>query len=248
MNSFSLNGKTALIYGCDCEISKATACALAVSGARVIVIDSDTTSFKAFEDALGADGFSIKSIEIKPNNLSEEIDNILKKYGRIDILVNNPGARFSQANSEIQNAQWDMMVTHGLSQAFAAIKAVVPRMKKAGFGRIVNISSYAARIGFGFTGIDFSVYNAGMTSMTRQLALTYAGTGINFNAVAPGPLEGKGACGYNDAELSDILKKTPLKKLCKPEEVAAAVLYLCCDESNYVTGETMNINGGFYMV
>jgi len=250
---FDLSGKTAVIFGCFSEVLKATVCALATAGANVVAVSKDKTLFEPLERDLTNDGYVFELIEreITDGKSAEQIiSQVYGKYGRVDILVNQADAVNSSYNidaDQISDYTWDNMVSEGLKKAFFSIRAVLPYMIKAGKGKIVNIASYTGRIGFEFTGVHASVLSGGLTAMTRQLGLQYADKGININAIAPGPLESNGT-GYNEQQLELILRKTPLKRLCRPQDVAAAVLYLVSATGDYCVGETVNINGGLYMV
>ena len=254
MDSFYITGKTAVVLGASSEVSRATGCALAIARANVVAVDRDMSIFKPMEKELKTDGYQVECIETdigSGKNVGPVIDSIYKSYGSIDILVNNLGSLYkpnASGDLDIDDEQWETVVSRGLKNTFAAIKAVVPHMLEAGKGKIVNIASFTGRLGFDFNGLDYCVLNAGLTSMVRQLALQYADSGININAIAPGPVEGSDSACYSSEELALILQKTPLKRLCRPEEVAAAVIYLASNKSDYVIGETMNINGGLYMV
>jgi 3-oxoacyl-[acyl-carrier protein] reductase len=251
---FDLKNKTAVIMGCASEVSKATVCALATAGANVVAVGKDKLAFGPLEKELIQDGHSFEFIEENADSGKDTdtlIDRIIKKHGSINILVNNANCSNRSTitrTADISDKEWNIMVSHGLQNVFYSIRATLPYMLKAGAGKIVNIASFAGRLGFAFNGVHYGVLNAGLTSMVRQLALQYADKGININAIAPGPMEGVDSSMYSSESMELIIKKTPLKRLCRPEEVAAAVLFLSSGVSDYVLGETMNLNCGLYMV
>lgn len=253
MDLFDISGKTAVIFGCFSEVFKATACALATAGANVVAVSKDKTLIEPLARDLTNDGYVLELMEREitdGKSADQIISQVYEKYDKVDILVNQAdvvNGSYNIVADQISDEAWDNIVSAGLRKAFFSIRAVLPYMVKAGKGKIVNIASYAGRIGFEFTGVHTSVLYGGLTAMTRQLGLQYADKGININAIAPGPLESNGA-DYNEQQLELILRKTPLKRLCRPQDVAAAVLYLVSATGDYCVGETVNINGGLYMV
>ncbi len=210
--------------------------------------------------------FGSKGIGIKGNlTLEEDVDPIVKTaidaFGRIDILVNNAGGSFAQGGKppaklleDLTIAEWDFVLNNNLKSVFLLTRAVVPHMKKRQYGRIINMSSMVGRVGVPYSTIPYSAAKAGIIGFTRILAYQLGPMGITVNAVAPGNIlsgprlekvwEERKKAGIGDR----IIDSIGLKRLGKPEEVADAVVFLASDGASYITGSTINVLGGAYML
>jgi 3-oxoacyl-[acyl-carrier protein] reductase len=252
-NTISLAGKTALVTGGNTGIGRAIALELARYGADVAI-----TSFTNQSDETSA---AIQSLGRRAAHLhldatrSDDVNQVVAQAaealgGRIDILVNNAGHLIARvAVAEMDDTHWHKVIDVNLSSAFYCSRAVLPFMN-AGWGRIVNMSSLAARNGGGPGAVAYSAAKAGLLGLTRGLAKELAPHGITVNAVAPGLILGTP---FHDTFSTEEGKRAtiagiPLRRGGTPEEVAGSVLYLASDLAGFVSGEVIEINGGAWFV
>lgn len=176
------------------------------------------------------------------------VKGILDHYGTIDILVNNAGIVQSATVEKMTEEEWDKVMRVNLKGVFNCCKAVLQTMKRQKKGKIINISSLAGKNGGIKTGAAYAVSKAGVICFTKTLARELAAYGINVNSVAPSMVETELATNFTTQEQrKELLMNIPLKRFGKEEEIAELVLFLSSNSSDYITGETVNINGGSYM-
>ena len=253
-----LNGKIALVTGAAGGLGKAIAMTLAKEGAKIIIIDiqqqaiNDTVSeIKSMGNECSgyvcdiSDQFQVKKV------VKESVNN----WGKIDILVNNAGGALNTKAKfeEVTEKDWDIVLNVNLKGAFFCCKEVIPHMKRQGGGRIVNISALAGRATASLAGVQYTSAKAGIGGLTRHLAKEFGKDNIYVNAVAPGiTISGSRVKALWDAksenEKKQVLNSIPLKRLGRPEDVANVVLFLASDEASYITGATIDSNGGRWMV
>ena len=173
-------------------------------------------------------------------------DSVLKQFGKIDILVNNAGITRDKSFIKMTPQMWDEVLSVNLSGTFYCTKAVIDGMVERKYGRIVNISSVIGRMG-NFGQANYAASKAGIIGLTQTLAKEFASKGITVNAIAPGFIETDMVRSISDEMMKKILEKIPLGRLGKPDEVAGAVAYLLSEEGSYITGQVIDINGGFYI-
>ncbi len=169
-----------------------------------------------------------------------------KRFGRIDILVNNAGITRDGLAMRMKPADWNAVIETNLSGAFFAIQQVLPGMMRERWGRIVNISSVVARSGNPGQA-NYVASKAGLIGLTKSLAQEMASRDITVNAVAPGFIETDMTNVLSDELKAKILAGIPLRRFGKPEDIAAAVEFLCSDKAAYITGHVLDVNGGMYM-
>ena len=239
------HGRIALVTGGSRGIGAAVALALAEAGADVAVnyrerAEAAATVAKDIERtgqralAVGADVSSSGAV-------AKMIERITAELGPIDILVNNAGVGRRRAPEELDEAEWDATIAVNLKGAFLCTQAVLPGMQARGFGRIVNISSGAAR-GPGGIGVHYNASKAGLEGLTRGYAARLAKTGITVNAVAPSLIETEMIPGG----VEEAAKRVPMGRVGRPEEVAQAVVMVAANA--YMTGQTVQVNGGILFV
>lgn len=173
--------------------------------------------------------------------------NIITKYNKIDILLNCAGITSLDGVMDITSELWDTMLDVNLKSVFFCCQNALKTMIKQRSGKIVNVSSIAGECGGKVVGANYSASKAGVISLTMSLALFGADYNINVNCVAPGPTETPMTSVWGSEINKNLKNSIPLKRFAKPVEIAEAILFLASDKSNYITGETLNVNGGFLM-
>lgn len=244
-----LTGKVALVTGAAQGIGKAIALLLARNGADMVV--SDINLEKAEETAKEISAIGPKAIAVKVDvaNLSDVermVTGILEKLAKIDILVNNAGITRDKLILRMTEEDWDVVLGVNLKGTFNCTKAVVRHMAKQRSGKIVNIASVVGEMGNAGQA-NYSASKAGVIGLTKTIAREYAQRGINVNAIAPGYIETPMTEALPEKAKEELRRLIPMERLGKPEDVAEAVLFLVSEESSYVTGQVLNVNGGIYM-
>jgi len=245
-----LDGKVAIVTGAGRGIGRAIALALAREGADVVVNDVDSRSAEATANEVRAMGRRALSIVADVSNGEEVIkmvETAIKAFGKIDILVNNAGIFSSIPLEDITEENWDKMMKINLKSVFLCSQAVMKPMKRQRSGKIVNIASMAGKVGGIVAGADYAASKAGVMCLTKSLAKQLAPYGINVNAVAPAWIETDMMKDWPRETKESILKQIPLGRFGKPEEVAEAVVFLVSDGAGFITGATIDINGGILM-
>lgn len=249
-------GKVALITGSSEGIGFSVAYLLAKLGASVIINGRNARKLeKAFEKIElieGAQVLAVKGDVTNPNFSTEIIDKSIKSFNKIDILINNVGGGTDiHRVEEISDSEWQQTIDFNLSSTFALCRNVLPCMQKLNYGRIVNVSSVAGRFRGRLSGPHYSAAKAGILGLTRYLAWEYAKYGITVNAVAPGFVGTERALRkwnlHTDEDKKSLLEQIPMKRFATPEEVANSIVFLASSEASYITGITLDVNGGFFM-
>lgn len=253
MSMFQLNGLKALITGGSRGIGKAIAIALYKQGAEVCIsgtnqdsldiaakdiresyIDSDAVVKTAVADLSNNDG---------PQNL---YDKVIEEMDHIDILVNNAGIGRDMLLIRMSDDAWNDVMQVNLNAVFKLSKLFSKPMRRRKFGRIINNSSIIAHTGNAGQA-NYAAAKAGVIAFTKSLALEFATSGITANCIAPGYIKTDMTDSMKDIARDYTLNLVPMKKIGKGEDIAYAAVYLASKEAEYVTGETLNINGGLYM-
>ena len=243
-----LKGKIAVITGGSRGLGKAIAKKFLEEGAVVIITATKEDKLRETAEELSKLG----NIEGMVMNVSQFDDvqkiigKITEKYGVVDILVNNAGITADSQLVNMTEAQFDSVIAVNLKGVFNCAKAVVGNMIEHGYGRIINISSVTAHNGnFGQT--NYTASKAGVIAMTQTWAKELGKKGITVNAVAPGYTLTEMVEAVPEKALEAIKEKTPVKRLGKPEEIAAACVYLSSDEAAFVTGVVLKVDGGLVL-
>jgi len=251
-----LKDRVAIVTGAAQGIGQATALRFAREGAHVVVCDLQPGAVKKVAEEIEKLGRRSLWFETDVSR-TEQVEAMVRKtvetFGRIDILVNNAGGSFNLPNrlEEVTDEVWDRVVDVNLKGAFICSRAVAPHMKKQKSGRIVNLSSKAGRYGGELTGIQYSSSKAGVMGLTRQLAKDLGPFGITANAIAPGlalsspRVEELWRERKTEAERQAVLQAIPLRRLSTVEEQASVILFLASDDASYVSGVTIDVNGGW---
>lgn len=249
---FDLNGKVALVTGARRGMGKSHALILAKQGAKVVVTDISCSECEDVAKTINNNGGEAVAYELdvtKKDQVDEVFDTVVKKYGRLDILVNNAGIYQSKPVLDIAEEEWRRMIDIDLTGTFWCAQRAAREMVKNNWGRIINIASISSGgVGVGVSAsVHYTSAKGGVVGMTEALAVDLADKGILVNAIAPGAIDTpmvKNA-GMNDEQMQGLLQTLPLKRIGKPEEVSAAVVFFASDESSYVTGTTLYVDGGW---
>lgn len=244
---FDLSGKGALVTGATGGIGGPIAKALKEQGAKVAISGTREDRLKALAAELGGD------VTVLPCNLKDrEAVAALPKQaeaalGTLDILVNNAGITKDNLFMRMSNEEWDDVIAVNLTATFVLCRTVLRTMMRRRHGRIINISSISGVAGNPGQG-NYAASKAGMIGMTKSLAREVASRSITANCIAPGFIETPMTGALDEKQMAAITAAIPAGTYGKPEDIAAAVIYLASDESRYVTGETIHVNGGMAMV
>jgi 3-oxoacyl-(acyl-carrier-protein) reductase len=245
-----LKAKVALVTGGSRGIGRAAVLALAEAGAHVCI--NYQSAAQAAESACTlAREFGVRSSVYRADvSRAEEAEamaeQIRKEFGNIDILVNNAGITRDKSFVKMTKAMWDEVLGVNLTGPFNITRAVLPTMVEAGWGRIINISSIVGQTG-NFGQANYAVTKGGILAFTMTIAREVARKGVTVNAVAPGFIETDMTKDLASAALDTIKLMTPMGRLGRPEEVAAAIAFLAQPQASYITGQVIAVNGGMYM-
>ena len=244
---FDLTGKRALVTGASGGIGREIAKALGKAGARVALSGTRLSALEATAQEMTGEQVII------PCNLSnlEEVDKLVPQaeaaLGGIDILVNNAGITKDNLFMRMKDEEWDDVIAVNLTAAFHLTRAVLRGMMKQRFGRIVGITSVVGVVGNPGQG-NYAASKAGLIGMSKALAYEVASRNITVNTIAPGFIGSSMTDELNEKQKEAILAKVPAGRLGTAEEVAATAVFLASNEAIYITGHTLNVNGGMVML
>jgi 3-oxoacyl-[acyl-carrier protein] reductase len=244
-----LADKVAIITGSAQGIGYATAELFVAEGARVAVVDVDAAKASASAAVLDAGrgtALGLPCDVTKPAECDAVVKAVLEKWGKIDILVNNAGITKDNLLLRMSETDWDLVVDINLKGTFNFTKACVRPMMKAHYGRIVNISSLVGEEGAAGQA-NYSASKGGVISLTKSVAREFASRNITANAVAPGFIRTRLTDAIPEEAKKKLQEKILLGRVGEPVEIARAVLFLASDDSSYITGHVLNVNGGGYM-
>jgi 3-oxoacyl-[acyl-carrier protein] reductase len=258
--NLGLRGKVGIVCGASAGLGRAAAAALAREGASIVVCSRDRKRIAAAAEAMrrtaarGADVVPVVADMSNAPDIDRLVNGTLKRFGRIDILVNNAGGPPVAAFPELTDEAWERGTRLTLMSTVRCIRAVLPHMKKQGWGRIVTITSIAARQPINDLVISSSI-RPGLLGLTKVLGNQYAADGICINAVAPGFIltDRQREIGAARAQargttfeeyLSESAREIPAGRLGKPEELADVIAFLCSERASYVNGTTITVDGG----
>lgn len=249
MALFNLENNVALVTGASRGLGQAIALALGRNGATVIGTATSEAGAKRITDALAQENIRGEGrvLDVTDRDAAAPlIKGVADSYGPVTILVNNAGITRDNLMMRMKDEEWDDIVDTNLSAVYRMSKAVLRGMMKAHGGRIINIASVVGCMGNAGQS-NYAAAKAGVMGLTRSLAREVGSRGITVNAVAPGFIATDMTDEMSTDQREALLNQVPLERLGEPAEVAAAVVYLASPAAAYVTGETLNINGGLYM-
>jgi 3-oxoacyl-[acyl-carrier protein] reductase len=253
---YDLNGRNAIVTGGARGIGAAAALCLAREGADIVLADlGDATDTLKQVEAMGRKAMAVKTDVSVKEDVHQMVAQALERFGHIDILVNNAGVVHRDRLLETSEETWDRVLAIVLKGTFLCIQAIYPHMRERGYGKIVNVSSISGIIGGavskpgdspeasrGRSGPAYAAAKGGVIALTRWIAKDVAKDGILVNSIAPGGVETEMTKGF-DYNVSSL----PIPRMGKPEEMAEAIVFLASDASSYITGQVLNVDGGWVM-
>jgi 3-oxoacyl-[acyl-carrier protein] reductase len=245
-----LSGKVAIVTGGGRGLGKAIAVRLAEEGAGIAVVDINEVTARSVQGELRDHGVKSLSCGADVSNVAEVksmVLSVVRELGTVDILVNNAGIVHTTAIENITEEEWDRLIAVNLKSVFFASQQVLPYMKRKRYGRIVNISSSAGRMGGYGNGVAYAASKAGIIGLTMSFARKVAEHGVTVNAVAPGTTETEMIQALSEETKRMLKDLIPMKRLGTPKNVADAVAFLASDEADFITGAVIDVNGGLFM-
>ncbi|HEI9858473.1 3-oxoacyl-ACP reductase FabG [Proteus mirabilis] len=241
------DGKIALVTGASRGIGRAIAEKLIACGATVIGTATSENGAKAISEYLGNKGKGFVLNVTETDSIEKFLADARAEFGEIDILVNNAGITRDNLLMRMKDDEWQDIIDTNLSSVFRLSKAVMRAMMKKRYGRIITIGSVVGTMGNAGQA-NYAAAKAGVIGFSKSLAREVASRGITVNVVAPGFIETDMTRALTEDQRAGILSQVPANRLGDAKEIASAVAFLASDEAGYITGETLHVNGGMYMV
>ncbi|TKF87778.1 3-oxoacyl-ACP reductase FabG [Vibrio sp. F13] len=243
----NLEGKVALVTGASRGIGRAIAELLVERGAKVIGTATSEGGAAAISEYLGENGKGLALNVTDTDSIAATLKTINDEFGAIDILVNNAGITRDNLLMRMKDDEWNDIIDTNLTPIFRMSKAVLRGMMKKRQGRIVNVGSVVGTMGNAGQA-NYAAAKAGVIGFTKSMAREVASRGVTVNTVAPGFIETDMTKVLNDDQRAATLANVPAGRLGDPREIAEAVVFLASPAAAYITGETLHVNGGMYMV
>ena len=247
----SLTDKVAIVTGGGDGIGRATSLLFSQQGARVVIADISPDAARRVAEQIAAqkrDALAVTTDVTQKDSVRQMVEESLRQWGRIDILVNIVGGSFPKPVLEMEESEWDRVVDLNLKSVYLCCRAVLPAMAERRYGKIVNLASAQAFSG-SETRANYTAAKLGVVGFSKSLALEVVRLGINVNVVAPGLVSTERVRSrYSDEEWKEANASRPMGRAVLPEEIAAAILFLVQDSQASVTGQTIHVNGGAVMV
>ena len=240
-------GRIALVTGAARGIGLAIAQALGRQGTGVALVDVDQVALEEATLSVGDRTLPIQADVSRLGDVQRAVALTVECFGGLDILVNNAGICPLSGFSEITESEWDQVLAVNLKGAFLFCQAALPHLRQSGQrGRIVNVASVAGQMGGVAIGAHYAASKAGLIGMSKSLARALAADGVTVNCVAPGTIETDLTASWSEATKATVKVAIPLGRFARPEEVAEAVCFLVSDRAGFITGATLDLNGGLY--
>ncbi|WP_136660913.1 SDR family NAD(P)-dependent oxidoreductase [Nitratireductor sp. XY-223] len=241
----TLNGKTAVVTGAGGAIGAAVSAALAEQGVYPIMIDRDHDALARAAGMMPCESHQVVADLAHESEIQSAVRRILRDHDCVDILVNNAGILSNNKLQATGMVEWRRTFAVNLESALWLTKGFIDPMVKSGWGRIVNMSSYAAKCGGLTAGTAYSTSKAALSGLTFSVAREYAGRGITANAIAPAyVLSPMVSEQLSEKQRACQISALPVGRFCTPEEVAHTVAFLCSPLAGFITGEVIDMNGG----
>lgn len=245
-----LQGKCAVITGASRGIGREIVLKYAKEGANIVLnyrnSEAEALQLKEELDKLGTETLIVKANISKFEEAEKLIKEAKEVFGRIDILVNNAGITKDNLIMRMKEEDFDSVIDVNLKGAFNCLKAVTPIMIRQKYGKIINMSSVVGVVGNAGQ-VNYCASKAGLIGMTKSLAREIGGKNINVNAIAPGFIDTDMTKVLSDDQKKNILSQVPLKRFGDAEDIANLALFLASDQSNYITGQVIHVDGGMAM-
>lgn len=241
-----LSDQVAVVTGASQGLGKAVALALASNGAKVICLARNTEKLTGTVSEIEASGGTAEAVACDVTDrqaAKAAIEGAKEKHGRLDILVNNAGITRDKLMRGMSDEEWDDVIATNLTSCFVCCRAAAGIMRRAKYGRIINMASISGLIGNPGQA-NYSASKAGMIGLTRTLSKELISRGVTVNAVAPGFIASEMTAELGEVVLEEAKKRIPAKRLGEPEDVAAAVLFLASKDAGYISGQTLVVDGG----
>ncbi|HEY8284884.1 MAG TPA: SDR family NAD(P)-dependent oxidoreductase [Chloroflexota bacterium] len=244
---FDLSGRVSLVTGASRGIGAATARVLAAAGSDLVLLGRDATALRVISEevqSLGRAALIVVEDIALPDAPGKAVRAALERFGRLDIMVNNAGINHVGSVETVDEEAWQLIISTNLAAGYRLCREAFDPMRERGWGRVINVVSITAQTGGVSGSVAYSAAKGGLLAMTRTLARDGAPYGITANAVAPGQIDtGMGrAIGVEARQRLEAA--IPLGRLGTPDDVAYAILFLASEEASYITGATLDVNGG----
>ncbi len=244
-----LKGKIAVVTGGSRGIGAAIATGLGKEGATVVInynhSDKEAQAIVEKIETFGSTAIALQADISDADATRVFIEKVLEKFGRVDILINNAGITRDKTFKKMSFEEWHKVIDTNLSSVFNTCKIALPSMLEQKYGRIINISSVIGQAG-GFGQTNYAAAKAGLIGFSKSLALETARGGVTVNCICPGYIATEMVNAMPENVREAIIAQVPMKKLGDPEEIAKGVIFIC--ESEYMTGQSLNLNGGLYLI
>jgi 2-hydroxycyclohexanecarboxyl-CoA dehydrogenase len=245
-----LHGKISIVTGAGAGIGRAIATKLGAEGATVVVTDVNEATAIQTAGAIGGGAVGLHADVTSPESVEAMVAEVVERLGRIDVLVNNAGWDVASPFVASDPADWDKVIRINLYGVLNTCKAVLPVMAAQNGGAVVNIASDAGRVGSSGEAV-YSAAKGGVIAFTKTIARELARNQVRANAICPGPTDTAlfASMGGDNPKLREaLIKAIPFRRLGTPEDLANAVAFYACDESSFITGQTVSVSGGLTMV
>lgn len=245
-----MEGRVAIVTGVASGLGRATATALSRKGVRVVLADRNFEGVKALGEVLASSGGEVLPLRVdvsQEEDVTGMVAGTLQTFGQVDILINNAGVGSFVSVEAMTKAEWDRVFDINLWGVFVCSRAVLAPMKERRYGRIINLSSVAGKMGGIFVGANYSASKAGVTCLTKTFAKLLAPYDVTVNAIAPGAIETPFHAATTEEQRGVIVRGTPLGRFGEAEDIAEAIIFLASEEAKYITGEILDVNGGMLM-
>jgi NAD(P)-dependent dehydrogenase (short-subunit alcohol dehydrogenase family) len=245
-----LQGKICIITGGASGIGEATARRFVAEGAKVLIADRNTSAAETLAGGLGSNACAIECDVRYEASAVAIADCAMRRWGQIDVLVNNAGSELNRSYNETTSDEWDMVLQTDLKGPWLLCKHVVPHMVKRGSGSVVNVSSLNGLVGFPLS-TAYGSAKGGLVVFTRDMAIELAKSGVRFNCVCPGvietPMMERWTRLMPDQQQAQAMLRgvMPIGRMGRPEEVAGAILFFASDDSTLCQGAVLSVDGGF---
>jgi NAD(P)-dependent dehydrogenase (short-subunit alcohol dehydrogenase family) len=241
-----LKGKSGIITGAARGMGRAASELFASEGAQVVCADVDLAKAQEVAKGLGGAGLGVKLDISSRKDCAAAVEAAVQKFGRIDFLANFGGVWDGRNTAEIEDEHWDRIMDVNLKGAFQICQAVSPVMIRQKSGRMVLIGSVAARVGGEMGGPHYAASKGGVISLSRALARRLGSSNVTVNTINPGAVESDMTANWSQDAKAKIAQITPLGRLGQPIDIARVAMFLVCDLSGWVTGQTLEVNGGAF--